>query len=111
MQRSPGALRAGGDAGGGAAGEQPEPEPRPQAEPARLHAALPVGTKAPARRCHTELSPPSRPGGAPGPAAGMEAKELQERLREAAALGDAEEVRRLLAAGADVNSRNEIDGW
>ncbi|XP_021270925.1 ankyrin repeat domain-containing protein 40-like [Numida meleagris] len=41
----------------------------------------------------------------------MEAKELQERLREAAALGDAEEVRRLLAAGADVNSRNEIDGW
>ncbi|XP_065591717.1 ankyrin repeat domain-containing protein 40-like [Cyrtonyx montezumae] len=39
------------------------------------------------------------------------AEELQERLREAAALGDAEEVRRLLAAGADVNSRNEIDGW
>lgn len=38
-------------------------------------------------------------------------EELQERLREAAALGDAEEVRRLLAAGADVNSRNEIDGW
>ncbi|OXB77008.1 UNVERIFIED_CONTAM: hypothetical protein H355_014830 [Colinus virginianus] len=39
------------------------------------------------------------------------AEELQERLREAAALGDAEEVRRLLAAGADINSRNEIDGW
>lgn len=38
-------------------------------------------------------------------------EELQERLREAAALGDAEEVQRLLAAGADVNSRNEIDGW
>ena len=41
----------------------------------------------------------------------MGPEELQERLREAAALGDAEEVRRLLAAGADVNSRNEIDGW
>uniref|UniRef100_A0A8C2UIC2 Ankyrin repeat domain-containing protein 40-like n=1 Tax=Coturnix japonica TaxID=93934 RepID=A0A8C2UIC2_COTJA len=41
----------------------------------------------------------------------QELQELQERLREAAALGDEEEVRRLLEAGADVNSRNEIDGW
>ncbi|XP_074967582.1 ankyrin repeat domain-containing protein 40-like [Phalacrocorax aristotelis] len=40
-----------------------------------------------------------------------EARELAERLREAAALGDAEEVRRLLGAGADINSRNEINGW
>ncbi|XP_074778236.1 ankyrin repeat domain-containing protein 40-like isoform X2 [Athene noctua] len=40
-----------------------------------------------------------------------EARELEERLREAAALGDVEEVRRLLGAGADINSRNEIDGW
>ncbi|XP_062479544.1 LOW QUALITY PROTEIN: ankyrin repeat domain-containing protein 40-like [Pezoporus occidentalis] len=40
-----------------------------------------------------------------------EARELEERLREAAALGDAEEVRRLLRAGADINSRNEINGW
>ncbi|XP_068007080.1 ankyrin repeat domain-containing protein 40-like [Melanerpes formicivorus] len=37
--------------------------------------------------------------------------ELEERLREAAALGDVEEVRRLLGAGADINSRNEINGW
>ncbi|XP_064378728.1 ankyrin repeat domain-containing protein 40-like isoform X1 [Dromaius novaehollandiae] len=40
-----------------------------------------------------------------------EARELPERLREAAALGDVEEVRRLLRAGADINSRNEINGW
>ncbi|KAM6317323.1 ankyrin repeat domain-containing protein 40-like isoform 2-T3 [Podargus strigoides] len=40
-----------------------------------------------------------------------EARELEERLREAAALGDAEEVRRLLGEGADINSRNEINGW
>ncbi|RLV99311.1 hypothetical protein DV515_00009895 [Chloebia gouldiae] len=40
-----------------------------------------------------------------------EARELQERLREAAALGDVAEVRRLLGAGADIDSRNEIDGW
>lgn len=38
-------------------------------------------------------------------------RERQERLREAAALGDVEEVRRLLGAGADINSRNEINGW
>uniref|UniRef100_A0A8C6YVC4 Ankyrin repeat domain-containing protein 40-like n=1 Tax=Nothoprocta perdicaria TaxID=30464 RepID=A0A8C6YVC4_NOTPE len=41
----------------------------------------------------------------------MAARELPERLREAAALGDVDEVRRLLRAGADVNSRNEINGW
>ncbi|XP_074016181.1 ankyrin repeat domain-containing protein 40-like isoform X2 [Numenius arquata] len=40
-----------------------------------------------------------------------EARELEERLREAAALGDVEEVRRLLGQGADINSRNEINGW
>ncbi|KAM6245268.1 ankyrin repeat domain-containing protein 40-like [Porphyrio hochstetteri] len=40
-----------------------------------------------------------------------EARELEERLREAAALGDVAEVRRLLGAGADINSRNEINGW
>ncbi|KAM7089400.1 ankyrin repeat domain-containing protein 40-like isoform 1-T3 [Ciconia maguari] len=40
-----------------------------------------------------------------------EARELEERLREAAALGDVEEVRRLLGAGADIDSRNEINGW
>ncbi|XP_071620369.1 ankyrin repeat domain-containing protein 40-like isoform X2 [Heliangelus exortis] len=40
-----------------------------------------------------------------------EARELEERLREAAALGDLEEVRRLLGEGADINSRNEINGW
>ncbi|KAK2528530.1 ankyrin repeat domain-containing protein 40 [Columba guinea] len=39
-----------------------------------------------------------------------EARDLEERLREAAALGDVREVRRLLGAGADINSRNEIDG-
>ncbi|XP_032055619.1 ankyrin repeat domain-containing protein 40-like [Aythya fuligula] len=40
-----------------------------------------------------------------------EERELQERLREAAALGDAEEVRRLLGLGVDPNSQNEVDGW
>uniref|UniRef100_A0A8C5TV57 Ankyrin repeat domain-containing protein 40 n=1 Tax=Malurus cyaneus samueli TaxID=2593467 RepID=A0A8C5TV57_9PASS len=41
----------------------------------------------------------------------MAARELEERLREAAALGDVAEVRRLLGAGADIDSRNEINGW
>ncbi|KAM4031583.1 ankyrin repeat domain-containing protein 40 [Anomaloglossus baeobatrachus] len=36
---------------------------------------------------------------------------MEERLREAAALGDLEEVSKLLGAGADVNSQNEINGW
>ncbi|KAM4890020.1 ankyrin repeat domain-containing protein 40-like isoform 2-T2 [Sylvia borin] len=40
-----------------------------------------------------------------------ELRELEERLREAAALGDVAEVRRLLGAGADIDSRNEINGW
>ncbi|XP_053939668.1 ankyrin repeat domain-containing protein 40 isoform X2 [Cuculus canorus] len=39
------------------------------------------------------------------------AAELGERLREAAALGDGREVRRLLREGAGINARNEIDGW
>ncbi|XP_060544711.1 ankyrin repeat domain-containing protein 40 isoform X3 [Pantherophis guttatus] len=41
----------------------------------------------------------------------IEEKELQERLREAAALGDIEEVRRLVDFGASVNSQNEVNGW
>ncbi|XP_074870799.1 ankyrin repeat domain-containing protein 40-like isoform X2 [Carettochelys insculpta] len=40
-----------------------------------------------------------------------EERELAERLREAAALGDLEEVRSLLRRGADVNSPNEVNGW
>lgn len=38
-------------------------------------------------------------------------KELQERLREAAALGDIDEVRSLVESGVNVNSQNEINGW
>uniref|UniRef100_A0A8D0H3I7 Ankyrin repeat domain-containing protein 40 n=1 Tax=Sphenodon punctatus TaxID=8508 RepID=A0A8D0H3I7_SPHPU len=41
----------------------------------------------------------------------LEERELQERLREAAALGDLEEARRLLQWGVDVNGQNEINGW
>uniref|UniRef100_A0A8D0EFE6 Ankyrin repeat domain 40 n=1 Tax=Salvator merianae TaxID=96440 RepID=A0A8D0EFE6_SALMN len=41
----------------------------------------------------------------------IEEKELQERLREAAALGDIEEVQRLVKCGVSVNSQNEINGW
>lgn len=41
----------------------------------------------------------------------IEEKELQERLREAAALGDIEEVQRLVDFGVNVNSQNEINGW
>ncbi|XP_077184097.1 ankyrin repeat domain-containing protein 40 isoform X2 [Paroedura picta] len=41
----------------------------------------------------------------------IEEKELQERLREAAALGDIEEVQRLVEFGVNVNSQNEINGW
>ncbi|NXT17993.1 ANR40 protein, partial [Syrrhaptes paradoxus] len=38
-------------------------------------------------------------------------RERQERLREAAALGDAEEVRRLVELGVSPNSQNEVNGW
>lgn len=38
-------------------------------------------------------------------------KELQERLREASAIGDVEEVRSLVESGVNVNSQNEINGW
>uniref|UniRef100_A0A7M4FS13 Ankyrin repeat domain 40 n=1 Tax=Crocodylus porosus TaxID=8502 RepID=A0A7M4FS13_CROPO len=41
----------------------------------------------------------------------LEQKEQQERLREAAAVGDFEEVQRLVSLGVDVNSQNEINGW
>lgn len=59
-----------------------------------------------ARPCREEV------GGCGGEMAAPAAeRERQERLREAAALGDVEEVRRLLGAGADINSRNEINGW
>ncbi|XP_029364254.1 ankyrin repeat domain-containing protein 40 [Echeneis naucrates] len=38
-------------------------------------------------------------------------KELQERLREASAIGDIDEVRTLVESGVNVNSQNEINGW
>ncbi|XP_074870453.1 ankyrin repeat domain-containing protein 40-like isoform X2 [Carettochelys insculpta] len=41
----------------------------------------------------------------------IEEKELQERLREAAALGDIGEVQRLVEFGVNINSQNEINGW
>ncbi|XP_063816985.1 ankyrin repeat domain-containing protein 40 isoform X2 [Pseudophryne corroboree] len=36
---------------------------------------------------------------------------MEERLREASALGDLEEVQELLNSGVDINSQNEINGW
>lgn len=41
----------------------------------------------------------------------LEQREQQERLREAAALGDIREVQKLVESGVDVNSRNEVNGW
>ena len=38
-------------------------------------------------------------------------QELQERLREAAAIGDLDEVRSLVEGSVNVNSQNEINGW
>ncbi|OWK09288.1 hypothetical protein Celaphus_00005963 [Cervus elaphus hippelaphus] len=40
----------------------------------------------------------------------LEQKEQQERLREAAALGDIREVRKLVDSGVDVNSQNGVNG-
>ncbi|KAB0344105.1 hypothetical protein FD754_021031 [Muntiacus muntjak] len=40
----------------------------------------------------------------------LEQKEQQERLREAAALGDFREVQKLVESGVDVNSQNEVNG-
>ncbi|XP_075417737.1 ankyrin repeat domain-containing protein 40 [Tenrec ecaudatus] len=41
----------------------------------------------------------------------LEQKAQQERLREAAALGDVREVQKLVESGVDVNSQNEVNGW
>ncbi|KAM4797614.1 ankyrin repeat domain-containing protein 40-like [Urocitellus parryii] len=41
----------------------------------------------------------------------LEQKEQQERLREAAALGDIREVQKLVESRVDVNSQNEVNGW
>uniref|UniRef100_A0A8C6IML8 Uncharacterized protein n=3 Tax=Melopsittacus undulatus TaxID=13146 RepID=A0A8C6IML8_MELUD len=38
-------------------------------------------------------------------------RERQERLREAAALGDAAEVQRLVELGVSLNAQNEVNGW
>ncbi|KAG9264487.1 ankyrin repeat domain-containing protein 40 [Astyanax mexicanus] len=38
-------------------------------------------------------------------------RELQERLREASAIGDIDEVRNLVESGVNINSQNEINGW
>uniref|UniRef100_A0A673MMR1 Uncharacterized protein n=1 Tax=Sinocyclocheilus rhinocerous TaxID=307959 RepID=A0A673MMR1_9TELE len=38
-------------------------------------------------------------------------KELQERLREASAIGDIDEVKTLVESGVNINSQNEINGW
>ncbi|KAJ8246362.1 hypothetical protein GJAV_G00266890 [Gymnothorax javanicus] len=38
-------------------------------------------------------------------------KELQERLREASAIGDIDEVRILVGGGVNINSQNEVNGW
>ncbi|KTF86379.1 hypothetical protein cypCar_00038435 [Cyprinus carpio] len=38
-------------------------------------------------------------------------KELQERLREASAIGDLEEVKTLVESEVNINSQNEINGW
>ncbi|XP_023687041.1 ankyrin repeat domain-containing protein 40 isoform X3 [Paramormyrops kingsleyae] len=38
-------------------------------------------------------------------------KGMQERLREASAIGDIDEVRALVESGVNVNSQNEINGW
>ncbi|KAM6317554.1 ankyrin repeat domain-containing protein 40 [Podargus strigoides] len=54
----------------------------------------------------------ARPGlEAAGGCGEMAERERQERLREAAALGDAEEVQRLVELGVSLNSQNEVNGW
>ncbi|XP_071620362.1 ankyrin repeat domain-containing protein 40 isoform X1 [Heliangelus exortis] len=50
-------------------------------------------------------------GGCGEMAAAAAERERQERLREAAALGDAEEVQRLVELGVSLNSQNEVNGW
>ena len=38
-------------------------------------------------------------------------KELEERLREAASIGDENAVKCLINKGVDVNSQNAMNGW
>ena len=42
---------------------------------------------------------------------GIEVREAEEELREAAANGDVEAVMRMIESGVDVNSQNPVNGW
>ena len=40
-----------------------------------------------------------------------EKKELEERFREAASIGDQESLGRLLQQGVNINAQNQMNGW
>lgn len=110
-------LRAGSSRGAAVSG-------REGAEaPGRARAAARAGRASPALPPHGReqaagagaLTGPGQRGWGPGAegkmSALLEQKEQQERLREAAALGDIREVQKLVESGVDVNSQNEVNGW
>lgn len=77
--------------------------------------ALPPHGRERAAEAAAALTGSGRGGRGPGAlgkmSALLEQKEQQERLREAAALGDIREVQKLVESGVDVNSQNEVNGW
>ncbi|XP_055581613.1 ankyrin repeat domain-containing protein 40 isoform X2 [Falco cherrug] len=92
---SPGAARRGPERCGGSTGRSR----RPSSEAGPGVRAMRAGPG------------PGAAGGCGEMAAAGAERERQERLREAAALGDAEEVRRLVELGVSPNSQNEVNGW
>lgn len=81
----------------------------------RQHPTLSPHGRERAAEAATALTGSGRGGRGPGALGKMNAlleqKEQQERLREAAALGDIREVQKLVESGVDVNSQNEVNGW
>lgn len=133
LNRVPGSRPAGGAAaleawacGRGAAGERragaeaPGPA-RAAARPGRPSPAVSPHGQERAAAAAAALTGPGQGWRADGPrrrpgaegkmSALLEQKEQQERLREAAALGDIREVQKLVESGVDVNSQNEVNGW
>lgn len=88
---------------------------RAEARVGRASPALPPHGRERAAEAAAALTGSGRGGRGPGAlgkmSALLEQKEQQERLREAAALGDIREVQKLVESGVDVNSQNEVNGW
>lgn len=107
--------RAAGDLPVGGREHEAPGRARAEARVGRASPVLPPHGRERAAEAAAALTGSGRGGRGPGAlgkmSALLEQKEQQERLREAAALGDIREVQKLVESGVDVNSQNEVNGW